>query len=438
MKQPTAPLFQLYHDLDPATEAALRASIDRFGVIVPVLTDRQGNIIDGHQRARIATELGRPYTTLARTVESEEEAREIARSLNEDRRAMAREQRLPVVAELRQQGHSERAIAGAVGVSKAQVHRDLQSIGSPEPMPERVRTADGRSYPARRPAVSSFDPDEEEPEPLFADGEEDAIADELTAALDREPEPAELEQAKAECIESKAVPDWTPRKPDLGGGVSHPARYSAELLPILAELLRSTVGAGSMVLDPFAGTGRIHDLHPEFDTYGIELEPEWAGMHERTQVGDARVLPFDVASIDAIVTSPTYGNRLADSHQASDPERRRSYTHDLGRDLTTGNSGGMHWRNGAAGSTEYRALHWPAWIEAYRVLRPGGVFILNMKDHWRGGILQPVTSWHTWALGSIGLEYVDSMGVPTRDLRQGANGAMRQQETVHLFRKADW
>ena len=77
--------------------------------------------------------------------------------------------------------------------------------------------------------------------------------------------------------------------------------------------------------------------------------------------------------------------------------------------------------------------------DARRVLRPGGVFILNMKDHYREGRLQPVTAWHTWALGFIGsLEYVNSRAVETRDLRQGANGELRSMETVHLFRKGDW
>jgi hypothetical protein len=99
----------------------------------------------------------------------------------------------------------------------------------------------------------------------------------------------------------------------------------------------------------------------------------------------------------------------------------------------------MHWRNGGAGSADYRDLHLAAWREAERVLRPGGVFILNMKDHYRDGLLQPVTAWHTWALGFIGaLEYVDSRAVDTRDLRQGANGELRSMETVHLFRKGDW
>jgi tRNA G10 N-methylase Trm11 len=84
-------------------------------------------------------------------------------------------------------------------------------------------------------------------------------------------------------------------------------------------------------------------------------------------------LPFADASIDAIVTSPTYGNRLADHHRASDPLLRRSYTHDLGRPLHSENSGAMQWGDA------YRAFHRRAWAEAVRVLKPGGRFVLNVK-----------------------------------------------------------
>lgn len=223
-------------------------------------------------------------------------------------------------------------------------------------------------------------------------------------------------------------------KPDLGGGVSHPARFSVELMPVFRKILHEHTFEGARVLDPFAGTGKIHELRPEFETVGIELEAEWANLHEYTRQGSALGLPFEPAEFDAIVTSPTYGNRLADSHNASDPERRRSYTHDLGRTLSSDNSGSLHWRNGAGGSADYRAFHERAWDEAVLVLRPGGVFVLNMCDHVRGGLVQPVTAWHAWCLGRLGLDYVDSVTVRTRKLRQGENAELREQESVHVFR----
>jgi hypothetical protein len=195
-----------------------------------------------------------------------------------------------------------------------------------------------------------------------------------------------------------------PKKRDVGGGLHHPAPYSDDLLDLFANLLTEHVEPGAIVLDPFAGTGRIHWLRPAF------ADDEF----------------------DAIVTSPTYGNRLADKHNASDPERRRSYTHDLGRDLTAGNSGGMQW------GEEYRVLHDAAWCEARRVLRPGGIFLLNIKDHIRNGERQQVTVWHLELLRDLGFRWIAQHEVSTRGLMAGANHDLRAGgEMVHVLRLGD-
>jgi tRNA G10 N-methylase Trm11 len=102
------------------------------------------------------------------------------------------------------------------------------------------------------------------------------------------------------------------------------------------QVLAALVEGYERVLDPFAGTGRIHEL--ENWTVGVEIEPEWATMRDGTIVANALNLPFRDASFDAVVTSPTYGNRLADHHDARDSSRRHSYKHDLGRDLHSENS----------------------------------------------------------------------------------------------------
>ena len=140
--------YQLFDDLAPAVQAALRDSIDRWGVLVPVAKDQHGNILDGHQRARLADELGIRYPVNIIEVADEDEAREIARTLNEDRRPMPKEQRLPVEVGLREEGHSIRAIAVAVGVDTKQVQRDLAGVDVSTPLATRGR--DGKTYPSRR------------------------------------------------------------------------------------------------------------------------------------------------------------------------------------------------------------------------------------------------------------------------------------------------
>lgn len=210
-----------------------------------------------------------------------------------------------------------------------------------------------------------------------------------------------------------------------GGVPRHPARFSEAVLRAIVDL----VPAKALLLDPFAGTGRIHQLTGA-RTVGVELEAEWATMSTGTIIGNALALPFAEDSFDAIATSPCYGNRLADHHEARDGSERRSYRHDLGRPLHPNNAGQLQW--GAA----YKAFHEKAWAEALRVLRPRGRFILNVSDHVRCGKTQPVTAWHLDTLQRLGLSLVARRQVSTPRLRYGANaGARGSTEMVALLVK---
>lgn len=153
--------YQLFDALPAAVEDALRASIRRFGVLVPVVTDQHGTVIDGHHRARIAAELGVDHRTDVVTVADDDEAREVAVTLNADRRQLDAEQRREVVAALRAAGHSYRAIGGALGVDPATAFRDSSGVADATPeRRERVVGIDGKSYPASRPAPRT-EPEEE-------------------------------------------------------------------------------------------------------------------------------------------------------------------------------------------------------------------------------------------------------------------------------------
>jgi ParB-like chromosome segregation protein Spo0J len=153
--------FQLFPELDAATEAALRASIERFGVLVPVAKDQHGRILDGFHRSRIADELGIKYRVDVHVVADDDEARELARTLNADRRQLSRKQRVEVEADLREQGHSLPAIAGALGVHHTTVMRDLTTCADAQ-VPDRITGLDGKSRPSKRTVVAAKNPREAE------------------------------------------------------------------------------------------------------------------------------------------------------------------------------------------------------------------------------------------------------------------------------------
>lgn len=266
------------------------------------------------------------------------------------------------------------------------------------------------------------------------------------AALKDEPEAAA--EAWAEAVEeaggqptARQVEDAVakrrgrpPSQPD------HPARFSDKILDKAAEHLKET-GQTGIVLDPFAGTGRVHELKDRAGverTIGVEIEPEWAAKHPDTIEGNALDLgaTIEPESVDAVVTSPTYGNRMADHHQATDDTVRQTYTHTkrrvYGTDLNDDNSGLLQWGD------EYRSFHEKAWAEAIAALKPGGTLTINIKNHIRDGIIQRVVEWHFDTLNILGLHLVALDTVDTKGI-SGGSGANHENRTpvefVATFRK---
>lgn len=211
----------------------------------------------------------------------------------------------------------------------------------------------------------------------------------------------------------------------------HPAKWSEALLAVMPELLVE-VPVGARAMDPFAGVGldRLRQVRPDLHWSGIELEPEWAAQVSGTIAGDATALPFPDEAFELIVTSPTYGNRMADTYDGRDGSRRMTYRLALGRELTTGSAAGMQW------GPSYRALHEKALDEILRALKIGGLGIINMSNHIRGGQVQLVVEWWTRTVIDLGVQLISVAPVVTPRSRHGANHELRvESEHLITFRK---
>lgn len=225
---------------------------------------------------------------------------------------------------------------------------------------------------------------------------------------------------------------------------NHPAKFTEAILNVIGDMVMAeSEGREVRVLDPFAGTGKIHELHnpPRVQTFGCELEPEWASQHRRTRVGNAlHVSSYEWAQpkFHIVATSPTYGNRMADHHEAKDDSKRMTYRHQLGRMPHPDSSTILPW------GKAYWEFHQQAWLEINRVIMPGGLFILNVKNFYRTKRVKgvkvteevDVCQWHLDTITSIGYGVEAAIVVPVRGMRMGSNHTKRvNHEMVYGLRK---
>ena len=257
-----------------------------------------------------------------------------------------------------------------------------------------------------------------------------------TTAID---DPAVVEQFWGEVLGDPAqvplppAPSPDPAPLDAGplDPPPHPAKFSKPIGAAIQNLV-TDLDHGSFILDPFAGVGTIHTLlRPDYRTVGVELEPEWAAQHPGTVEGNSLALSemFEPEFFDGIVTSPSYGNRMADTYDGRDSSRRHTYRIDLGRPLTANSGAAMQW------GAEYRGLHRGVWRESDMVLKPGGLVILNVANHVRKGAIQPVVEFHLGCFLDMGygVEHITEIATPR--MRHGANAELRVPEKILVLRK---
>lgn len=252
----------------------------------------------------------------------------------------------------------------------------------------------------------------------------------------------------------------------------HPARYSDAHVELFSRLFHheaALLGRPVRVLDPMCGVGNIHRCAGTLVvTVGNEIERPFVDVARQlwpdlvTVQGDAGALGFESGSFDAVAVSPDFGNRLADGHTAKDPCRcrkvieagklvellptadptckvcdgsgrslRRSYTEDLRR--LTGDLGYRLTAGSSAGSYAWQSTYWEKqeryWAEALRVLRPGGLFVLDVKDVVRTvkgeKRVVPVVAGHRQILDHLGFEVQGEVPLASEGLRFGENHELR-------------
>lgn len=180
--------YQLFHDLSAAELERLKADIAERGVVVPVVVDEDGAVIDGHQRRRAAAEVHAECPEVIVSGLTEDEKQALAIALNAFRRHLSGVERSQAIKRLRTLGMTQDQIAGQTGVHRSTVSRELaqpvrasapteHSSGSrdseperpeaagqdedaqpvrpepspaPNPAPPRITGRDGKSYPAQR------------------------------------------------------------------------------------------------------------------------------------------------------------------------------------------------------------------------------------------------------------------------------------------------
>jgi hypothetical protein len=178
-----------------------------------------------------------------------------------------------------------------------------------------------------------------------------------------------------------------------------------------------------LIQDIFFKRYKKGDTRVEFIREDIEKTAKQLDIKLPKNLGDV-IYSFKVC------TSPVYGNRLSDHHEAKDKSKRYTYRHCLGRKLDENNSGKMQW------GLEYRKFHIDAWAEVFSVLKRGGLFILNISDHVRKGEIMPVSEWHKKIIIDIGFTFVEEYRIETPRMRYGENYRARVgYENLFIFKK---
>lgn len=237
--------------------------------------------------------------------------------------------------------------------------------------------------------------------------------------------------------ETERTVDTTTQDTAIPVKFRHWARWLAPVLDEAAGVLDElavTLGRPCDVLDPFAGTGERTAAHPSFKRHnwvGLELQGEWI-KHPWVRQGNALTTGFPDNSFDAIVTSLVFPNRGTDVFVSApeNPSHYNTYAHCL-RDTVGDRTAQLHPQNaGGMKLEDWRLLHL-AWArEARRVLRPGGLALIEMKNHRKLGVVHDNVEWiERQCLRIAGFEVLGRSWIEAPGNREGSEESRDERET---------
>lgn len=219
----------------------------------------------------------------------------------------------------------------------------------------------------------------------------------------------------------------------------HPAKFSKQLIPHIAEMIPEDC---YYICDPMAGVGQLLLLHEHYPRGDFifdfnELESEWVNqipkVHPTRSIHCMDAKDYKLADdIDIIITSPPYGNRMADFFMSETrPESMKGrYAGDLGRRLTEGSVASQKFGD------RYRSNISHIYGNIFDQMRSGSYFLLNVSNFIRNHKEENVIGFYLNLFSEyFHLEEFRKVKTP-RNRGHGANANLRvEHEVLILWRK---
>lgn len=197
--------YQIYGPPTDAGYAVLRGSIEQAGrITTPILIDEEGEILDGHQRAKIADELGIELPKIVIGNLSEDGKEQTALTANVNSRTQEEKHAAITFYLLKHPTTTDRGLARLVGVTHptvASIRREIKSNGKSFHKDGERLEASGRKARGQRPKTAEQKEQEKAARELKKEQEK---AEREAAAAKRQ---AELEGQRAKDAERRAAKD---------------------------------------------------------------------------------------------------------------------------------------------------------------------------------------------------------------------------------------